>query len=138
MLFGTADVGRPKVEVSAERLRAINPMVDVRTHRERVTAENALALFGDYDLVIDGTDNFATRYLVNDACVLVGIPYVWGSVFRWEGQVSVFWAEHGPQYRICTPSRHPPGSCRRARKGVCSARSARSSARRWRPRPSSW
>ena len=109
VLFGTADVGRPKVDVSAERLRAINPLVDVRTHRERVTAENALALFGDYDLVIDGTDNFATRYLVNDACVLVGIPYVWGSVFRWEGQVSVFWAEHGPQYRDLYPEPPPAG-----------------------------
>lgn len=109
VLFGTDDVGRPKVEVTAERLRAINPLVTVRTHRERVTADSALDLFRDYDLVLDGTDNFATRYLVNDACVLLGLPYVWGSVFRWEGQVSVFWAGHGPQYRDLYPEAPPAG-----------------------------
>lgn len=109
VLFGTQDVGAAKADVSVRRLRELNPLVDVRVHRVRVDAANALELFRDYDLVIDGTDNFATRYLVNDACVVLGLPYVWGSVFRWEGQVSVFWAEHGPQYRDLYPEPPPAG-----------------------------
>jgi len=81
----------------------------VRVHQERLDSSNVLDVFDDYDLIVDGTDNFATRYLVNDACVLLGKPYVWGSIFRFEGQVSVFWAEHGPQYRDLYPEPPPPG-----------------------------
>lgn len=99
VLFGADDLGRPKVEATAERLAAVNPHVRVVQHRARVDPSNAVDLFAGYDLVLDGTDNFATRYLVNDACVLLGLPYVWGSVFRFEGQVSVFWERYGPQYR---------------------------------------
>ncbi|WP_273651133.1 molybdopterin-synthase adenylyltransferase MoeB [Cellulomonas fimi] len=109
VLFGTDDVGRAKVDVTAERLRRINPHVRVLTHRTRVSPENALDLFRGYDLVIDGTDNFATRYLVNDACVILDLPYVWGSVFRFEGQVSIFWARYGPQYRDLYSEPPPPG-----------------------------
>lgn len=109
VLFGHEDLGRRKVEVAAERLRDINPHVRVVEHPTRVDASNALEIFAGYDLVVDGTDNFATRYLVNDACVLLGVPYVWGSVFRFEGQVSVFWEEHGPQYRDLYPDPPPAG-----------------------------
>lgn len=109
VLFGADDLGRPKVEATAERLAAINPHVEVVTHRVRIDATNALDLFAGYDLVLDGTDNFATRYLVNDACVLLDVPYVWGSVFRFEGQVSVFWERYGPQYRDLYAEPPPAG-----------------------------
>ncbi|GCD20783.1 molybdopterin-synthase adenylyltransferase MoeB [Cellulomonas algicola] len=109
VLFGHDDVGRRKVEAAADRMRAINPHVTVVEHAVRVDASNALDLFRGYDLVIDGTDNFATRYLVNDACVILGLPYVWGSVFRFEGQVSVFWEQYGPQYRDLYGEPPPPG-----------------------------
>ncbi len=110
VIHGVADLGRPKTRSAAETVAAINPLVRVRQHTERLDSVNALELISRYHLVLDGTDNFATRYLVNDACVLAGKPYVWGSILRFEGQVSVFWAEHGPQYRDLHPVPPPPGS----------------------------
>jgi adenylyltransferase/sulfurtransferase len=104
-----ADVGHSKAQSAANKVREINPFVDVRLHEERLTSDNAMEIFSGYDLIVDGTDNFATRYLVNDACVLLGKPYVWGSIFRFDGQASVFWAEHGPCYRCLYPEPPPPG-----------------------------
>jgi molybdopterin/thiamine biosynthesis adenylyltransferase len=109
-VHGIADVGRQKVDSARDSAAAIDPSVDVRAIPMRLAADNALAVLSGYDVVIDGTDNFATRYLVNDACVLLKTPYVWGSVSRFEGQVSVFWAVHGPQYRDLFPTPPPPGS----------------------------
>jgi len=109
VLFGTGDIGRPKTEVAAERLRAINPHVDLVTHAERFTAANAMDLVRGYDVVVDGTDNFAARYLINDACVLQGKPNVYGSLYRFEGQVSVFSLPGGPCYRCLYPEPPPPG-----------------------------
>lgn len=109
VIHGTSDVGRPKGESARDSIAEINPLVEVRLHNLRLDSSNALDVFRDYDLIVDGTDNFATRYLVNDACVLLGKPYVWGSIFRFEGQVSVFWEEHGPQYRDLYPEPPPPG-----------------------------
>ncbi|MDP1828079.1 MAG: molybdopterin-synthase adenylyltransferase MoeB [Archangium sp.] len=109
VLHGTPDVGRPKLDSATERLRALNPEVTVVPHALRLSAENALELFTQYDLVLDGTDNFATRYLINDACVLSGRPNVSASVFRFEGQVSVFGAKDGPCYRCLYPEPPPPG-----------------------------
>ncbi|HEX6309597.1 MAG TPA: molybdopterin-synthase adenylyltransferase MoeB [Longimicrobiales bacterium] len=109
VLYATGDVGRKKVEVAAARLRALNPGVSVRTHDVRLTRDNALAILRDYDVVIDGTDNFPTRYLVNDACVLLGRPYVYGSILRFEGQVSVFTGRTGPCYRCLFREPPPPG-----------------------------
>ena len=109
VVHGTADVGLPKAESAARRLADINPSVHVVPHPVRLTSENALSLFAGYDLVVDGTDNFATRYLVNDACVLSRRPYVYGSVFRFEGQASVFAAPGGPCYRCLFPEPPPPG-----------------------------
>ncbi|HEY3258844.1 MAG TPA: adenylyltransferase/sulfurtransferase MoeZ [Pseudonocardiaceae bacterium] len=109
IIHGQSDIGRPKAESAHDSIREVNPLVEVRIHDERLDSSNVLDIFGDYDLILDGTDNFATRYLVNDACVLLGKPYVWGSIFRFEGQVSVFWAEHGPQYRDLYPEPPPPG-----------------------------
>ncbi len=109
ILHSTADVGRSKLESARGKLQAINPNVVVRTHETRLTSENALELFRDYDLVADGTDNFPTRYLVNDACVLTGKPNVYGSIFRFEGQASVFAAKDGPCYRCLYPEPPPPG-----------------------------
>src|SRR5256714_7586100 len=106
---GQSDIGRPKAESAAASIREINPHVDVRIHETRLDSDNALDIFRDYDLIVDGTDNFATRYLVNDACVLLGKPYVWGSIYRFDGQASVFWAEHGPCYRCLYPEPPPPG-----------------------------
>ena len=110
VLYGVDDVGRPKADVAAERLRALNPEVEVVPYRLRLSAENALEIFDGYDLVIDGTDNFPTRYLSNDACVLLGKPNVYGSIFRFEGQASVFDATRGPCYRCLFPEPPPPGS----------------------------
>ncbi len=110
VLYGTADVGRPKVEVARERIRALNPDVDVVTFSERLTSENALERFRDFDVVIDGTDNFPTRYLSNDACVLLGKPTVYGAILRFEGQASTFDARRGPCYRCLFPEPPPPGS----------------------------
>ncbi|MHB1613701.1 MAG: ThiF family adenylyltransferase, partial [Actinomycetes bacterium] len=96
IIHGQSDIGRPKAESARDSVKEINPYVDVVLHTERLDSSNALEIFAGYDLIVDGTDNFATRYLVNDACVLLGKPYVWGSIFRFDGQASVFWAEHGP------------------------------------------
>ena len=109
LLYGLADVGRPKIEAAMERLNVVNPHVNLIPHPVRLESSNALDIFKDYDLVVDGTDNFPTRYLVNDACVLLGKPNVYGSIFRFEGQASVFWAEKGPCYRCLFPEPPPPG-----------------------------
>src|SRR3989440_2175937 len=109
VIHGQTDIGRPKAESARDSIAEINPFVRVNLHQTHLTSENALDIFRDYDLIVDGTDNFATRYLVNDAAVLLGKPYVWGSIFRFEGQVSVFWAEHGPCYRCLYPEPPPPG-----------------------------
>ncbi|HKH11289.1 MAG TPA: molybdopterin-synthase adenylyltransferase MoeB [Rubrobacter sp.] len=109
IIHGTSDVGRPKVESARDKIKDINPNVEVVVHEEALTSENALEIFADYDVIVDGTDNFPTRYLVNDACVLLGKPNVYGSIFRFEGQASVFWAEEGPCYRCLYPEPPPPG-----------------------------
>ena len=109
ILHGTGDVGRHKLDSAADRLHDVNPHVEVVGHSERLTSENALEILKGYDVVVDGTDNFPTRYLVNDACVLLGTPNVYGSVFRWEGQVSVFATEGGPCYRCLFRAPPPPG-----------------------------
>ncbi len=109
VLHFTADVGRPKLQSAQEKLQAINPEVQVDLYETRLTSANALSLFEPYDLVIDGTDNFPTRYLVNDACVLLGKPNVYGSIFRFDGQASVFHPPHGPCYRCLYPEPPPPG-----------------------------
>ena len=109
VLHGTKDIGRPKLESARERIRDVNPHVHVDTYETRLTSVNALDIIRDYDVVIDGTDNFATRYLTNDACVLLGKPNVYGSIFRFEGQASVFALEEGPCYRCLFPEPPPPG-----------------------------
>ncbi|HEX4704760.1 MAG TPA: adenylyltransferase/sulfurtransferase MoeZ [Pseudonocardiaceae bacterium] len=109
VIHGQSDIGRPKAESARDSIAEINPFVQVNLHVAHLNSENALDIFAGYDLIVDGTDNFATRYLVNDAAVLLGKPYVWGSIFRFEGQVSVFWEEHGPQYRDLYPEPPPPG-----------------------------
>lgn len=109
VLHGTADVGRPKTDSAAEAVARLDPGVHVRTHPVRLDADNAVALFSGYDLVVDGADNFATRYVVGDAAALAGIPCVWGSILRFEGQVSVFWAGRGPTYRDLYPEPPAPG-----------------------------
>jgi len=109
IIHGTSDVGRPKAQSARDRITEINPLIEVTLHEERLDSTNVLELFSQYDLIVDGTDNFATRYLVNDACVLLGKPYVWGSIFRFDGQASVFWAEYGPCYRCLYPEPPPPG-----------------------------
>jgi molybdopterin/thiamine biosynthesis adenylyltransferase/rhodanese-related sulfurtransferase len=110
VLYGTDDVGRRKVDAAAERLSAANPHVRVVPIPERLSAGNALEIVRDYDVVADGTDNFPTRYLVNDACVLAGKPNAWASVYRFEGQASVFWAARGPCYRCLHPDPPPEGA----------------------------
>jgi sulfur-carrier protein adenylyltransferase/sulfurtransferase len=109
VLHGTKDVGRSKLDSARDRLRDVNPHVEVVAHEARLTSENALEIIGGYDLVVDGTDNFATRYLVNDACVLLGKPNVYGSIFRFEGQSTVFCTPDGPCYRCLYPEPPPPG-----------------------------
>lgn len=109
IIHGQSDIGRPKAESARDSVLEINPYVQVNIHGERLDSSNVLELFSQYDLIVDGTDNFATRYLVNDACVLLGKPYVWGSIYRFDGQASVFWAEHGPCYRCLYPEPPPPG-----------------------------
>jgi sulfur-carrier protein adenylyltransferase/sulfurtransferase len=109
IIHTTADVGRPKLDSAAEKIKAINPYVEVRPFETRLTSANALDLFRQFDIVVDGTDNFPTRYLVNDACVLTGKPNVYGSIFRFEGQVSVFATAAGPCYRCLYPEPPPPG-----------------------------
>jgi adenylyltransferase/sulfurtransferase len=110
VLYTTADVGRPKVEVARERITAMNPDVRVEVHSVALTAENALEILACYDVIVDGTDNFPTRYLSNDACVLLGKPNVHGSIFRFDGQATVFDARHGPCYRCLYPEPPPPGA----------------------------
>ena len=109
VIHGTSDVGKSKAQSAKETIAEINPLVDVVLHELRLDSDNVLDIFGQYDLIVDGTDNFATRYLVNDACVLLDKPYVWGSIFRFDGQVSVFWDSKGPNYRDLYPVPPPPG-----------------------------
>jgi sulfur-carrier protein adenylyltransferase/sulfurtransferase len=113
IIHGQSDIGRPKAESARDSIREINPFVTVNIHQTHLSNENALEIFAGYDLIVDGTDNFATRYLVNDAAVLLGKPYVWGSIFRFEGQVSVFWEDapngQGLNYRDLYPEPPPPG-----------------------------
>jgi len=114
ILFGASDVGRPKVEVAKERLQEINPHIDIRVHETRLTSDNAMEILKDYDVVADGTDNFPTRYLINDACVMLDKPNVHGSIFQFEGQLSVFNhvnqdGNRGPNYRDLFPEPPPPG-----------------------------
>ncbi len=109
IIHGTKDVGRPKLESAKARILDINPETQVDTYEVPLTSDNALEIFEPYDIIIDGTDNFPTRYLTNDACVLLGKPNVYGSIFRFEGQASVFYAEEGPCYRCLFPEPPPPG-----------------------------
>jgi sulfur-carrier protein adenylyltransferase/sulfurtransferase len=109
VVHGVGDLGRLKSESAAQRLAGINPWVKVVRHDVRIDSANALEIIADYDLVLDGTDNFPTRYLLNDACVLLGKPNVWGSVYRFDGQTTVWWAKHGPCYRCVFPEPPPPG-----------------------------
>jgi adenylyltransferase/sulfurtransferase len=109
IIHGQSDLGRPKAESARDSVLEINPLITVEVHNEQLSNDNVLEIFSQYDLVLDGTDNFATRYMVNDACVLLGKPYVWGSIYRFDGQVSVFWDEHGPNYRDLYPDPPPPG-----------------------------
>ncbi|GAA1411374.1 adenylyltransferase/sulfurtransferase MoeZ [Kitasatospora putterlickiae] len=109
IIHGQSDIGRSKGESARDSVKEINPYVDVILHEDRLDNSNVMEIFSGYDLIVDGTDNFATRYLVNDAAVLLGKPYVWGSIYRFDGQASVFWAENGPCYRCLYPEAPPPG-----------------------------
>jgi sulfur-carrier protein adenylyltransferase/sulfurtransferase len=109
IIHGVSDVGRLKAESARDSIAEINPYVQVQVHTDALSNDNVMEIFAGYDLIVDGTDNFATRYMVNDACVLLGKPYVWGSIFRFDGQASVFWAEYGPCYRCLYPDPPPPG-----------------------------
>ena len=109
IIHGQSDIGRSKAESARDAVLEINPYTTVVLHETRLDSSNVMEIFSQYDLIVDGTDNFATRYLVNDACVLLGKPYVWGSIYRFDGQASVFWAEHGPCYRCLYPEPPPPG-----------------------------
>ncbi|GAA1288888.1 adenylyltransferase/sulfurtransferase MoeZ [Planotetraspora silvatica] len=109
IIHGQSDVGRLKAESAAASVREVNPNVNVVIHNVALTTDNVMDIFSGYDLIVDGTDNFATRYMVNDAAVLLGKPYVWGSIYRFDGQASVFWSEHGPCYRCLYPEPPPPG-----------------------------
>lgn len=128
IIHSQADIGRPKAESARDSVKGINPYVNVILHEERLEADNVMDIFSQYDLIVDGTDNFATRYLVNDACVLLGKPYVWGSIYRFDGQASVFWAEHGPCYRCLYPEPPPPAWSPPAPRAASSACCARPSA----------
>jgi molybdopterin/thiamine biosynthesis adenylyltransferase/rhodanese-related sulfurtransferase len=110
VIHGVSDVGGSKAESARRSVLELNPLVTVVLHPVRLDASNALEIFAGYDLILDGTDNFATRYLVNDAAEILGKPYVWGSILRFDGQVSVFWGQHGPTYRDLYPEAPPPGS----------------------------
>ncbi len=109
IIHGQSDVGRPKALSARDSIKEVNPYITVVVHEESLDSDNVMEIFAGYDLIVDGTDNFATRYLVNDACVLLGKPYVWGSIYRFDGQASVFWAEYGPCYRCLYPEPPPPG-----------------------------
>ena len=110
VIHSSDDVGRLKTESAVEAVARVNPSVTVVRHDLRLDSSNAMEVLRDYDVILDGTDNFPTRYLVNDACVLLGKPHVWGSIYRFDGQVSVWWAEHGPCYRCVFPDPPPPGA----------------------------
>ncbi|WP_026818888.1 molybdopterin-synthase adenylyltransferase MoeB [Arthrobacter castelli] len=110
VIHGVDDVGRLKAESARDAVARLNPLVDVVLHVVRLDSTNALDIFSGYDLILDGTDNFATRYLVNDAAAILGKPYVWGSIYRFDGQISVFWDKYGPNYRDLYPEAPPPGS----------------------------
>lgn len=110
VIHGVSDVGRSKLASAADAVVELNPLVNLELHDIRLDSTNALALFAGYDLIVDGADNFATRYLVNDAAAILGKPYVWGSIYRFDGQVSVFWEKHGPTYRDLYPEAPPAGS----------------------------
>ncbi|MDR0533505.1 MAG: molybdopterin-synthase adenylyltransferase MoeB [Verrucomicrobiales bacterium] len=109
ILHKTSSIGKPKVQSAAEAMKDINPHIEVKTYNMALRAENAMELAKEYDIIVDGTDNFATRYLTNDVCVLLGKPNVYGSIFRFDGQVTVFWAEKGPCYRCLYPEPPDPG-----------------------------
>ncbi|HSE55062.1 MAG: adenylyltransferase/sulfurtransferase MoeZ [Nocardioidaceae bacterium] len=109
IIHGQSDIGKSKAQSAKESILEANPYVNVVLHEERLDNDNVLGIFEQYDLIVDGTDNFATRYMVNDAAVLLKKPYVWGSIYRFDGQASVFWAEHGPCYRCLYPEPPPPG-----------------------------
>jgi len=109
IIHGQSDIGKSKANSAKEKILEINPNVKVITHELRLDVTNVKDIFSQYDIIVDGTDNFATRYLVNDACVLLKKPYVWGSIYRFDGQASVFWAEYGPCYRCLYPEPPPPG-----------------------------
>jgi len=109
VMFATSDVGKPKIEAAAARLRNLNPTIQIETHETQLTSENALDILRPYDIIVDGTDNFPTRYLINDACVLLGKPNVYGSIFRFEGQATIFAYPGGPCYRCLYPEPPPPG-----------------------------
>jgi adenylyltransferase/sulfurtransferase len=109
IIHGQSDIGKSKAQSAKEKISEINPFVNVITHEIRLDNSNVKEIFSQYDIIVDGTDNFATRYLVNDACVLLKKPYVWGSIYRFDGQASVFWAEYGPCYRCLYPEPPPPG-----------------------------
>jgi len=109
IIHGQSDIGKSKALSAKEKIAEINPNVNVVVHEIRLDIDNVMDIFSEYDLIVDGTDNFATRYLVNDACVLLKKPYVWGSIYRFDGQASVFWAEYGPCYRCLYPEPPPPG-----------------------------
>jgi sulfur-carrier protein adenylyltransferase/sulfurtransferase len=109
IIHGVSDVGKSKAESAKESIQEVNPYVKVILHKERLESDNVMEIFEPYDLIIDGTDNFATRYLVNDACVFLHKPYVWGSIYRFDGQASVFWSDYGPCYRCLYPEPPPPG-----------------------------
>ena len=137
VIHGQSDIGKSKAVSAAESIAEINPYVQVNLHTERLDSGNALEIFEPYDLILDGTDNFATRYLVNDACVLLGKPYVWGSIYRFEGQASVFWAEptggtqEASSTATCTRSRRRPAWSRPAPRAASWACCARRSVRSW-------
>ncbi len=137
IIHSQSDIGRPKAESARDTIKGINPYVNVVLHEERLEADNVMDLFSQYDLIVDGTDNFATRYLVNDACVLLNKPYVWGSIYRFDGQASVFWSEHGPCYRCLYPEPPPPAWSPPAPRAASWACSARPSAPSRPTRPSS-
>lgn len=109
IIHGQSDIGKSKAQSAKAKIAEINPYVNVVTHESRLDNSNVMEIFSQYDIIVDGTDNFATRYLVNDACVLLKKPYVWGSIYRFDGQASVFWAEYGPCYRCLYPEPPPPG-----------------------------
>ena len=141
IIHGQSDIGKPKAESAKESIAETNPLVNVVVHDERLDNDNVMEIFEGYDLIVDGTDNFATRYLVNDAAYFLGIPYVWGSIYRFDGQASVFAptleATTRPATAASTPSRRRRAWSRAAPRAACSACCARASARSRSPRRSS-